>query len=108
MKMMSSTSMTSTSGTTLISASDVATRALRPRRWRPPPDPPVGCTFCILGEVPLGDVQELEREVVHFGGELLHAVREVIVEIHRGNCREEARGGRNQRIGDARRDHREA
>jgi hypothetical protein len=32
MKMMSSTSITSTSGTTLISASVVETRALRPRR----------------------------------------------------------------------------
>src|SRR4029079_4169832 len=101
MKMMSSTSMTSTSGTTLISASEVATRALRPRRWRPPPDPPAGCTFGILGEVPLRDVQELEGEIVHLRGEFFHPAREVIVEIHRGNRREQAPRPRDARRGDA-------
>jgi hypothetical protein len=40
MKITSSTSMTSTSGTTLISASEVATRAPRPRR------PDAAAPFC--------------------------------------------------------------
>src|SRR5688572_21984990 len=43
MKMMSSTSITSTSGTTLISASVVETRRLRPRR--PVPVSAAGCTL---------------------------------------------------------------
>jgi len=45
MKMMSSTSMTSTSGTTLISASELATR--RPRPDRPDGAPAPGTTFGI-------------------------------------------------------------
>jgi hypothetical protein len=44
MKMISSTSITSTSGTTLISESDDDTRRPRPRR---PPPVPVACTFGI-------------------------------------------------------------
>src|SRR5262245_59608581 len=102
MKMISNTSMTSTSGTTLISASDVATCAPRPR-LRPPPPPPC-CTFGMaLREVPLADVQELEREVVHRRGELFHPLREEVVEIHCGDRREESCRRRNQRFSDARR-----
>src|SRR5687768_4058354 len=115
MKMISSTSITSTSGTTLISESEVATYPPRPRR--PRPDPPESC-FCTEGiisrrstglrEVALGDVQELEREVVHLGGEVLHPVREVVVEIHRRDRREEPRRRRNQRFGDTGGDDRKA
>src|SRR5262244_1617795 len=97
MKMMSSTSMTSTSGTTLISASDVDTRRLRPRMriasslvW----------TFGTLGEVPFCDVQEFHREVVHLRGEQLHAVRQHVVVIDRWNRREETTRRRDQRFGD--------
>src|SRR5262245_31998712 len=122
MKMMSSTSMTSTSGTTLISARLVATR--RPRRACPASG--MGATFGIaiksqgihdderanpsldlidlpvgtrthlessLSEVPLGDVQELEGEVIHFGRVLFHFRREVVVEVDRRNRRKEAGGG---------------
>src|SRR5688572_11878798 len=46
MKMISRTSITSTSGTTLISDREVETRELRPRR--PPPPVPVACTFGIF------------------------------------------------------------
>src|SRR4029079_11519837 len=82
MKMISSTSITSTRGTTLISASEVDTRALRPRLPRPPPDR-IGSTLGTLGEIPLRDVQELERKIVHLVRELLHAVGEIVVEVHR-------------------------
>src|ERR1051326_4817641 len=73
MKMISSTSITSTSGTTLISASEVLTRRPRPRR--PLLAAADGWTFGILGEIPLGDVQELHRKVVHLRGKVLHAIR---------------------------------
>src|SRR5215467_12466896 len=79
MKMMSSTSITSTSGTTLISASDVETRALRPRLPRPPLDDGIGCTLGTLGEIPLRDVQELQRKIVHLVRELLHLIRIAVV-----------------------------
>ena len=66
MKMMSRTSMTSTSGTTLISERVVPTRAARPRRPRPPLNPQrVGWMLGIYVKVPLGDIQELERELFH-------------------------------------------
>ena len=55
-------------------------------------------------EVPLGDVQELEREVVHLRRQELHARCEVVVEIDGGNGREEAGSGRDERVGDAGRD----
>src|SRR5512140_552752 len=86
MKMMSSTSITSTSGTTLISLSDVDTRRPRPR---PPPVLAAGWTFGIykrqcgagrqigLGEISLRDIQELHREIVHLRCEQLHPVREM-------------------------------
>ena len=71
MKMMSSTSITSTSGMTLISASvvdDAPARADGGRRR----SELTAMTFGIaLGEVAFGDVQELEREVVHLRREAL-------------------------------------
>src|SRR2546425_6304278 len=97
MKMMSSTSMTSTSGTTLISASDVDTRRLRPR-----PGAAASCpvtTFGTLGKVPFCDVQKLHGEVVHFRREDLHTVRQHVVVDHRGNGRNQAAGRRDQRVG---------
>src|SRR3954447_13523945 len=113
MKMISSTSITSTSGTTLISASEVDTRA--PRARLPRPEFPVGIgwtlgtflRFC-LREVPFGDVQELEREIIHLRCEVLHPAGVVIVEIQRRHRGEQAGGGRDQRLGDARRDDAEA
>src|SRR5438128_9267334 len=97
MKMMSSTSMTSTSGTTLISASDVDTRRLRPR-----PGAAASCpvtTFGTLRKVPFCDVQKLHREVVHFRREDLHAVRQQVVIDHCGNGGHEAACRRDKRVG---------
>src|SRR5205807_4543135 len=116
MKMMSRTSMTSTSGTTLISASELDTRRVRPRR--PGTASGIGATFGIwfddqhrahgahreikgilcglclgpLREIPLRDIQEFHREIVHLRREQLHALRERIVEVHGGNGGEQARG----------------
>src|SRR5881227_1580706 len=88
MKMMSSTSITSTSGTTLISASDVVTRTPRARRLRPDAVVGIGWTFgtpapssLALSEISFRDVQELEREIIHARRKLLHPVREVVVKV---------------------------
>src|ERR1051326_6528526 len=105
MKMISSTSITSTSGTTLISASEVLTRRPRPRR--PLLAAADGWTFGILGEIPLGDVQELHREVVHLRGKVLHAIRQMVVENHSRNRRKETQRRRDERFRDARRDRAE-
>ena len=78
MKMISSTSITSTSGTTLISASDVDDAAAAADRAGDAAA--AGLNFRHLREVPLGDVQELHREVVHLRREQLHAIRQVVVE----------------------------
>src|SRR5579871_2866839 len=60
MKMISSTSITSTNGVTLISFNVV----------RPPPLPALIATaWLLLEEVPLHDVQEVGREVGHLGVE---------------------------------------
>src|SRR5262245_29124527 len=112
MKMMSSTSMTSTSGTTLISASDVEMR-----RRRPPNPGSVAAGACTLGtrqypqalrEIPLGNVQELHREIIHVGREQLHAVREVVVGHDRRNGRRQSEGRGNQRFRDRLRDDAQA
>src|SRR5215467_10649999 len=59
MKMTSSTSMTSTSGVTLMSEID------------PPPSdgPPPNAMTLLLQEMSIGDVQELDRERVDLGGQ---------------------------------------
>ena len=54
------------------------------------------------GEIAFRDVQELEREVVHLGGEQLHAAREVVVEVDGRNGGEEAGRRRDQRLGNPR------
>src|SRR5207248_358758 len=96
MKMMSSTSITSTSGTTLISASELDTRLARPR-----PGAAASCPVATLGtlrEVPFCDVQKLHREVVHFRCEDLHPVGEHVVEVHRRDRRDESERRRDQRV----------
>src|SRR5881628_1016909 len=104
MKMISSTSMTSTRGTTLISASETFTRRRRLAR--------VGAALGIvwtlgiggglgvraLREIPLGDVQKLHRKIVHLRRHLLHAVRQVVVEDERWNGSEESERRRDQRF----------
>src|SRR5207237_6672649 len=98
MKMMSSTSITSTSGTTLISASELDTRLPRPR-----PGAAASCpvaTFGTLGEIPFCDVQKFHRKVVHFRGEDLHAVRQHVVKVYRRDCRDESERRRDQCVRD--------
>src|SRR6516165_7174541 len=104
MKMMSSTSMTSTIGTTLISDNDVATRRPRPDRGEGEASWPA-LTLGTSGEIPLGDVQELHREVVHLRREQLHALGQHVVVEHRRDRREQAARGGDQRVGDRTRDH---
>src|SRR5206468_11388398 len=97
MKMMSSTSMTSTMGTTLISASELATRRLR---LRPGDTSSAVCTFGTLGEVPFRDVQKLHRKVVHLRGEDLHLLGQRVIEVDRGNGRDESACGGHEGIRD--------
>ena len=85
MKMMSSTSITSMYGTTLIWLID-----LRGRR--------------IVQPLPLQDVRELLDERLVARREPVDVVRVAVVADDRGNGREKADGGGDQRFGDARRD----
>src|SRR5262245_44662830 len=111
MKITSSTSITSTSGTTLISASDVDTFIARARR---PPARLGGCwigsSFGIdkrawaLRKVAFRDGQEFEREIFHLVRKGFHAARQIVVEIHGRNRGEESERRRDQRFGNRRRD----
>ena len=106
MKMISSTSITSTNGVTLISEngavlarrSGAATASPRPRA------PPARPARSSRAEVRL----ELAREEVDRACELAQARDEDVVEDRRGDRGEEADRRRDQRLGDAGRDHREA
>src|SRR5258705_13267215 len=69
MKMMSSTSMTSTSGVTLMSEID------------PPPSdgpPPNAMLRLLLQEMPIGDVEELDGEGVDLGRQHAKLAREAV------------------------------
>src|SRR5262245_57970159 len=104
MKISSRTSTTSTSGTILISARLVPTR-------RASDDSVLNAIFrraSRLGNGPAQDVQEIHREALHLDGPVLHAVDEVVVADDRRNGGAETRGGRDQRLGDSRRDDGEA
>src|SRR5262245_58824074 len=94
MKMMSSTRNTSVSGVMLISAT------MWPRRWALPNAmaPPSG--FERLDHACAAD---LER-----GVDALHPRLEVVVEDDRQDADRQPEGGRDQRLGDAARDDREA
>src|SRR5512138_888334 len=100
MKMMRRTSMTSTSGVTLMSA-----------RWSK------GSPLCLwnamerLGEIPLRQVDELEREVLHSGALLADLSHEVVVEDERRNRSGETGGRVDEGLRDSgcdRRDRRRA
>src|ERR1700689_1756936 len=95
-KMMSSTSMTSTKGVTLISES-----AGDPWNRRRPDDPPPLLTVIAIGSLSVrafGHVEELEGEVVQPGADLLDRVAKLVVSNGRGDGRQQAEGGRDQRF----------
>src|SRR5271157_5680865 len=100
MKMMSSTSTTSTNGVTLISDR----LAPPPRRREPYPPPPLtDKAMALLSQTALGQVQEFQGKVVHARADLPDSVAENVVENSRrdGGCQPRRRG--NQRFRDARR-----
>src|SRR5512136_1291376 len=90
MKMMRSTSITSTSGVTLISV----------RVWRPEPPVPEATGGSSAEEVPLHDVEEVVGEVGHLAVEDPDARDEEVVEDHRRDGGEEAHRGGDERLGD--------
>src|SRR5512137_1231566 len=92
MKMMSRTSITSTSGVTLISE----------RVWRPELDVERAKAL-VRGsaeEVSLHDVEEVVREVRHLAVQHPDLGDEVVVGDHRGDGGEEAEGRGDERLGD--------
>src|SRR5690242_12078579 len=100
MNMTSSTSMTSTSGVTLISE-----RGAPP----PPPPPPIAMVSApLLQEVAANDVEEVLLEGLHLAGEHADLPHEVVVRHDRRDRRHEADRGRDQRLRHARRDEHQA
>src|ERR1051325_5317418 len=98
MKMMSKTSITSTSGVTLICEMVSVAEEL----WSN------AIASSLAQEVTFRDVQKFGREGFHLGGEDAHLAGEAVVHDDRGNGGGEADGGRDQRLGDARRDRLDA
>src|SRR4029453_4634515 len=95
--MMSSTSMTSTSGVTLMSA------------LRDPFCPRSIAMACYLLRGLLDEVvDQLRRGVVHFDVEVLDAAGQVVVEPHRRDRDEQAERGFDERFGDTGRHRAEA
>src|SRR5262245_44265524 len=88
MKMMSSTSMTSTSGVTLMSEID-------------PPSLGAPNAMLFLQEMPLGDVEELGPEGVHLCRQHAKLAGETVVhhDGRNGSCQPD--GGRHERLRDA-------
>src|SRR4051794_10493240 len=100
MKMISSTSMTSTNGVTLISA--LSSSPL-------PAFIAMGCSLSSLRarsaqEVALDDVEVVLLEHVHLRAQHADPPREVVVGHHRRDRGDEADRGREQRLGDVRAD----
>src|SRR5487761_2141453 len=100
MKMISSTSTTSTSGMMLISDKAVPEprKRLRPRDL--PFDSPAENAIPGLSrllEIPFGPIEEFQREILHPRAHLLHRVVEIVVEHGRRNRREQADAGGDQR-----------
>src|SRR5690606_15763078 len=99
MKMISSTSITSMYGTTLISPIS--------RRRRLPSAMSVSTRAAARGNIALQDRRELLHERVVAQFEAAGLVGVAVVGDDRGYRGNEAHGGGDQRLGDARRDHRE-
>src|ERR1700730_6323178 len=104
MKMMSSTRTTSTSGTMLISASEVVPRN-RPRLI--PPDE-VPNEKAMLLHASFGEIQELEHEVLHARCKLLDRVPKKIVKDCGRDCGGQTHGSGYQSLGDSGRDRAQA
>src|ERR1700733_5099802 len=109
-KMIRSTKTTSTNGVTLIS--DNAS-VPRPGRRLLPFDPTLMATNhsprrlfpkTSLSKTSLGQVDELEREVVHARSEFLQHVSEIVIEDGCRDGREEPHGSRKKRLRDSRTD----
>src|SRR3954449_13301871 len=101
MKMIRSTSITSTIGVTLISAIGL----LRPR-WPPLWRGPIAISGFDL-QLPRQRPVEAVGEALEAGLDAVDAVAEAVVGDHRRNRREQAQSGREQSLVDARRDHRQ-
>src|SRR5580658_9852604 len=101
MKMISSTSTTSTSGTMLISASEGLPR----NRPRLSPLELLSENAILMSPLQstLGEVQELELEIFHARAEFLDGAAEHVVENGRGDGGKESHGSGDQGFGDARR-----
>src|SRR5262245_7360044 len=96
MKITSSTSITSTRGTTLISANAVRVRPLRPLLL-------LLLNAITFNRLTLDEVEQPEREAVHLSRQNLDAVEVTVVAEDCGYRRRDAGRRRDQRIGDARR-----
>src|SRR5262245_34388234 len=94
MKITSSTSITSTSGVTLISANAVCVRPLRPLLL---------LNAITFHRLTFDEVEQSKREAVHLSRQNLDAVEVAVVTEDRGHGRRNAGRRRDQRVGDARR-----
>src|SRR5215510_10804091 len=104
MKISRSTSTTSTSGMMLISARLVPMRL--------PPSDGAGLNAIFrrpreLGRGPAQHIEHIEGESFHFRRPVLHAIDEVVVADDGRDGGAEARGRRDQGLGNTGRDHRE-
>src|SRR5215475_4013840 len=93
-KITSNTSITSTSGVTLISAKAVCVRPGRPLLL---------LNAIIFHRFAFDEIEQAKREAVHFSRQNPDAVEIVVVTEHRGYRRRDAASRRDQRLGYARR-----
>src|SRR5258706_297895 len=98
MKMMSSTSITSTSGVTLMSAITGSSSPFSPPRLKAI-SLPLKWNQMRSGEIPLREVEELEHEVLHPGAQPAQVLGEIVVGDEGRNGGGEAGGGVDQRLG---------
>src|ERR1700723_497936 len=96
MKMTSSTSITSTSGVTLIC------ETICPRPC--PESIAIGVCRLLGKEMTLGDIQKFGSEIVHLGREHSYPRGEIVVEHLRGYRGHQPDRGGDQGLGDSRRD----
>src|ERR1035441_4888877 len=97
MKMINSTSTTSTNGVTLISESMDPPRPLRDPN---PPPPFTDIAICLFSEAALRQVQELQREIVHARPDLPNVAAQNVIEDRRRNRRHQSDSRCDQRLRD--------